>query len=199
MKIKKKLNTLLLNHIDESLIKFNETKKNLDKVYKIANFFIKKIDSGNKIFVYGNGGSLADSMHFVGELVSTYKKKKKKSLHFINLYTNIATLTAWSNDFNYKNYIARELSGTAISGDVLVLISTSGGNVAKKQSLNLIEAAKFAKIKKIDLVSFLGSKGGALKKYSKISYIVRSNNTPVIQENHKLIFHLISEILDQYY
>ena len=41
MKIKKKLNTLLLNHIDESLIKFNETKKNLDKVYKIANFFIK--------------------------------------------------------------------------------------------------------------------------------------------------------------
>ena len=38
-----------------------------------------------------------------------------------------------------------------------------------------------------------------LKKYSKISYIVKSNNTPVIQENHKLIFHLISEILDQYY
>jgi len=55
------------------------------------------------------------------------------------------------------------------------------------------------KIKKIDLVSFLGSKGGSLKKYSKISYIVKSNNTPVIQENHKLIFHLISEILDQYY
>ena len=104
-----------------------------------------------------------------------------------------------NNDFNYKNYIARELSGTANRGDVLVLISTSGGNIEKKQSLNLIEAAKFAKIKKIDLVSFLGSKGGSLKKYSKISYIVKSNNTPVIQENHKLILHLISEILDQYY
>jgi len=42
----------------------------------------KKINSGNKIFVYGNGGSLADSMHFVGELVSTYKKKKKKITSF---------------------------------------------------------------------------------------------------------------------
>ena len=196
---KNKLNNLLLNHIDESLVKFSETKENLDKVYKIANFFIKKINNKKKIYVYGNGGSLADSMHFVGELISTYKKKNRKSLPFINLSTNIASLTAWSNDFSYKNYIVRELSGLFKTGDVLVLISTSGGNLRKKQSLNLIEAAKYAEKKNIDLISFLGSKGGVLKKYSKLSYIVNSNNTPVIQENHKLIFHLISEILDNYY
>ena len=139
----------------------------------------------------------------IDETQKSFSKKEIKEDLAIKLSQYLEKLDlVWpnpTNDFNYKNYIARELSGTANRGDVLVLISTSGGNIAKKQSLNLIEAAKFAKIKKIDLVSFLGSKGGSLKKYSKISYIVKSNNTPVIQENHKLIFHLISEILDQYY
>jgi len=138
-------------------------------------------------------------MHFSAELISTYKIKKRKPLPVINLSSNLSSLTAWSNDFNFNTYLARELEALSSKDDLLILYSTSGGNIKKKQSLNLINVAKFCKKKKIKIIAFLGNKGGELIKYADISYVVNSNNTPVIQETHHLINHLISEILDTNY
>ena len=56
--------------------------------------------------------------------------------------------------------------------------------------------AKVAKEKNILLISLLGKGGGALKNYSDISYIVKSNTTATIQEIHKTILHSICECID---
>ena len=58
--------------------------------------------------------------------------------------SNLAAVTAWSNDFNFDKYVTREFETLAKKGDVLIIFSTSGGNI-KKQSLNLINLAKYAK------------------------------------------------------
>ena len=186
----------IIQHIDNLIKTLQITKKHTSILEKISNLLIKKIKNKKKIFVYGNGGSYADSSHFVGELTATYKKKRKP-LPFILLGSNMASVSAWANDFRNDLYISRELSGYGNAGDVLIVLSTSGGNIKKKQSTNLIKLAKVAKQKKITLISFLGRNGGALKKISNINYIVKSNYTATIQETHKNLLHSICEIIDK--
>ena len=167
-----------------------------NEILKIADFLKKKIKNKKKIFIYGNGGSFSDGSHLAGELIATYKNRKRKALPVIMLSSNLTSLTAWSNDFNFNTYLEREIDALSNPGDVLILISTSGGNLKKKKSLNLINVAKLAKTKKIDVISFLGKNGGEIAKYSKIKFLSDSTKTPIIQENQQLIFHLLSEILD---
>jgi len=170
----------------------------IEKTEKISIFLKKKIKKKGKVFVCGNGGSFADASHFVGELTATYSSKNRKSLPFILLGSNQAAVTAWSNDFDYKDYLCREFSSLHNKNDVLFIFSTSGGNFKKNQSINLIKLAKFAKKKKIPIISLLGKGGGALKKLSNILIIVDSSNTASIQETHKIIFHSICETFEKY-
>ena len=184
---------------------FLEIKKILDNsdklikdIEKISFFLKKKINQKNKIYVYGNGGSFADASHFVGELTATYSSKKRKSLPFVLLGSNLAAITGWSNDFKFEDYLVREFSANVKKNDVLFLFSTSGGNLKKKQSINLIKLARFAKSKNISIISLLGKGGGALKKISSKSLIVNSNKTGSIQEMHKIIFHSICETFENF-
>ncbi len=186
----------IIDHYNESLRVFNEIYKDLNKVENISKFLINKIKKNRKIFVYGNGGSFSDSSHFVGELTATYKNIKRKPLPFILLGSNMASVTAWSNDFNFNDYITREFSAYAQNGDVLFLLTTSGGNIKNKQSINLIKLAKYCKKNKIHLISFLGKGGGELIKYSNKYILVNSKNTGSIQEAHKMLLHSICSYLD---
>ena len=120
----------IIQHIDNLVKTLEITKKDTSILEKISNLLIKKIKNKKKIFVYGNGGSYADSSHFVGELTATYKKKRKP-LPFILLGSNMASVSAWANDFRNDLYISRELSGYGNIGDVLIVLSTSGGNIKK--------------------------------------------------------------------
>ena len=81
----------------------------------------------------------------------------------------------------------------------LILFSTSGGNHVKRQSINLIKLAKYAKKKRIHIISFLGKGGGVLKNLSKESIIINSKNTGSIQEAHKVIMHSICNYLDDFF
>ena len=188
------------NRIKKHFIEIKKILQNPDdlinKTYKISLFLKKKIKSKNKIYVYGNGGSFADASHFVGELTATYSSKKRKSLPFILLGNNQAAVTGWSNDYNFDDFVVREFSSLTSKNDLLFLFSTSGGNFKKKQSLNLIKLAQFAKSKKIPIISLLGKGGGVLKKLSTISLIVNSTKTGSIQEVHKVIFHSICETFE---
>ena len=102
--------SIILNHLTNSLHTLNNVRNNLKQIEKISKLLEKKIKSGKKIFVYGNGGSFADASHFVGELTATYEMKSRKPLPFYLLSSNIASLTAWANDFNFNEYVSRELS-----------------------------------------------------------------------------------------
>ena len=187
------------NYLNSNINLTKQTLLSYKLVSRIIDILKKKINKKKKIFVYGNGGSYADASHFTSELTATYKNIKRKSLPFFLLSSNLSALTAWSNDIDYATYLEREVNSSVNSGDVLILISTSGGNIKSKQSINLINAAKIAKKKNIFIIGFLGNKGGDLKKHCNISYITKSNNTPHIQENHKMIFHFICEVFDKIY
>mgnify|MGYP001475645435 CR=1 FL=1 len=188
---------IIKSHLENLIEVLLKTKEEVLVIEKISKTLIKAIKNQKKIFVYGNGGSFADSSHFVGELTATYKKKRKP-LPFYLLGSNIASVSAWANDFRNDEYISRELSGYANNGDILIILSTSGGDIKNKQSTNLIKLSKIAKEKKVLVISFLGKGGGYLRKNSDIFYIVKSDTTATIQEVQKTLLHSICEIFDIY-
>ena len=159
------MKNIIKNHFLEIKKILDNSNELINKVEKISIFLKNKIKKKNKIFVYGNGGSFADASHFVGELTATYSSKKRKPLPFILLGSNQAAITGWSNDFNFDDYVVREFSSYVSREDVLFLFSTSGGNIKKSQSINLIKLAKYAKSKKIPIISLLGKGGGELKNF----------------------------------
>ena len=189
------MSKIIKNHFQNIINTLNKTKIDIKIIIKISEKLISSIKSKKKIFVYGNGGSFADSSHFVGELTATYNKIRKP-LPFYLLGSNMASVSAWANDFEFNDYVSRELSGYSIRNDVLIILSTSGGNIKQNQSLNLIKLAKNAKSKGVFIISLLGKGGGEVSKISDLSIIVDSNTTSTIQEMHKIILHSICAYID---
>ena len=176
---KKLINLLNFDSIDE---------KQINLISKKIREFSKKNNS--KFLVCGNGGSATDSEHFVTELVVRFKKKRK-SLPAINLSANPGLLTACANDFKFSYIFKRQLESLANKDDCIIFISTSGN------SSNILEAAKFAKQKKIFSIGLTGRKGGKLKKLCNLSYVVRSDSVAKIQEIHIFLLHYFCQIIEK--
>ena len=155
-----------------------------------AKAILKAFMTGNQVFLAGNGGSAAQASHFAAEFVGRYKKERK-ALPAIALTVDSSLLTAWSNDYGYHTVFARQLHALAKPNDVFVAISTSGN------SENIIRAVGEAKKLRMNVISLLGKGGGKMKNASDIEIIVPSDNTPVIQENHLMVFHIICEFVDK--
>ena len=186
--------TNYLNNLSDTLKTLvNEEKK----IIKISEEIIKCNKKGNKILLAGNGGSCSDVEHFGGELICTFSKRNRKPVSTQLLTGPSSSLTAWGNDFGFETYFERQVEANGNKGDILVVLSTGGGNIKKKISTNLIYAAKIAKKKKLKVISLVGKSGGYLYKNSDISIKIKSNSTSVIQEAHMTILHSICYYLEE--
>ena len=116
-------------------------KNNFEDFVKFLDFIIKALKKGNKIILFGNGGSASDAQHIAAELVVKYKKKRK-SIPAISLSTDTSVLTAIGNDFTFNEIFSRQIESIGKPGDIAIGISTSG------KSKNVINALKLAKKKK---------------------------------------------------
>ena len=123
--------------------------------------------------------------------------RTRQGISAIPISSNSTAVSAWSNDFGFESYVERQVVSNGKKGDILFLLSTGGGNLKNKASLNLVYAAKKAKKNKLKVVSLIGKDGGELKKISNIFINVRSNNTSIIQEAHMSILHCICLGLDR--
>lgn len=150
---------------------------------------VKCLQEGGKIFFAGNGGSFADSQHLAAEFISRFLFNRS-ALPAVALGTNSSSMSAISNDYNYKDVFSRELEALASNKDIFIPISTSGN------STNLIEAVKTAKIKGIKIVAFTGETGGALNELCECIK-VPSTDVARIQECHILIGHLCCQIVEK--
>lgn len=160
-----------------------------DLIKKAAGKITRSIRSGGKAIVFGNGGSAADSQHMVAELIGRFKKERK-GFAAIALTTNTSTLTALSNDYSYDITFKRQLEALGRRGDIAIGISTSG--TAK----NVIAALAAAKKRGLATIALTGRDGGKLKSMADISIVVKSKDTPRIQEAHILIIHILCELVE---
>jgi D-sedoheptulose 7-phosphate isomerase len=157
-----------------------------DRILNVINVSVKCIQNGGTIFWAGNGGSAADAQHMAAELVGRFKSERRP-IRSLALGSNVSTLTAIANDYDYSEVFRREISAYGKKGDVLFLISTSGN------SKNILALSQAAKDLGIFLVGLTGQSGGLLGSRCDVLLNVESKETPRIQECHLLIEHLICE------
>ena len=163
---------------------------NIRKVKKMADSLYDSFQSGGKLIAFGNGGSAADAQHFVGELDGHFTKERP-ALPAIALSTNTSSMTAIANDYSYDDVFSRPVTALANKGDIVVGISTSGN------SKNVIKAINAAKEKGAYTVALTGRSGGKLKDIVDELFNVDSDFTPIIQEVHISIIHMICLELDR--
>ena len=184
----------------QSIIKyeFNEhlkaSKKTMESVSEsieiAAVLCIDSLKQGNKILLFGNGGSAADAQHIAAEIVGRYKTERK-GLSAIALTTDTSALTAISNDYGYLHVFDRQVEALANEGDVLIGISTGGS------SANVVSALKIAKDLGCKSIGFSGKDGGEFNHLCDVNIVVPAEDTPRIQEMHILIGHTICHLIDQ--
>ena len=168
-------------------------KNYFDDFNEFLDLVIKTLKKGNKIILFGNGGSASDAQHIAAELVVKYKKKRR-SIPAISLSTDTSTLTAIGNDFSFNDIFSRQLESIGKPGDIAIGITTSG------KSKNVINALKLAKKKKITSVILTKKKYPNKKQIEKVSDLilgVPADETARIQELHILVGHLMCAVIDE--
>ena len=144
---------------------------------------LKTIKKDATIYVCGNGGSAAISNHYVVDFLKFFREKTDYNPKIVSLSNNIETITAISNDIDYKYIFSYQAENLCNKNDLIVIISSSGN------SKNIIELVKFAKKRKITTIGFSGFKGGYLKKNSDISVHIEAENYGVSEDAHHILMH----------
>ena len=160
-----------------------------EMVEKAIKEIINCLKKGNKIIIFGNGGSAADAQHIAAELVSKFKKDRK-SFPAIALTTDTSILTSIGNDFSFDSIFSRQCEALVSEGDVVLGISTSGNSVNVKNGITT------SMEKKAKTIALLGNNGGIIKEYVDIPIIVEGSSTSNIQEVHRVIYHIICDFVE---
>ena len=155
----------------------------------LVNTIVKCYQEKGKVLFCGNGGSAADSQHLASELSGRYYYDRPP-LSSEALHVNTSYLTAVANDYSYNQVYARLLQAIGNEGDIIIGLSTSGN------SMNIVEALKVAKDKKMITVGFTGEGGGKMAEYCDILIPIPSKDTPRIQECHMMIGHAVCQIVE---
>ena len=163
---------------------------------------------GCKLYLAGNGGSLADCEHIAGELLKGFYSKRsilephrsklgetlgsslQSGLPVIPLTGFPALRSAVANDLGPDLDFAQLIWALGNPGDVFWGFSTSGN------SMNIINAIKAAKVKGLSTIGFTGSSGGQLNEMVDICLLAPSVKTHLIQEFHESAYHAICLTLE---
>jgi D-sedoheptulose 7-phosphate isomerase len=145
--------------------------------------------SGNKLLLFGNGGSAADAQHIAAEFVCRFARDRE-ALPAIALTTDSSALTAIGNDYGFEQIFARQVRALGRPGDVAIGISTSG------RSPNIIEGIEIARHLGLTTIALTGGKGGDLAGLAEISLVVPSTVTSHIQEGHIALLHSVCGAVD---
>jgi D-sedoheptulose 7-phosphate isomerase len=162
----------------------------LAAVSKAAQSLIQAFRAGNKVLLFGNGGSANDAQHIAAELVGRFAFDRPP-LPAISLAESVSSLTAISNDYGFEQVFSRQMEAFGRPGDVAIAISTSGN------SHNVLHAVAAANNANLFTIGLTGRSGGKLRTLVKECICVPSDDTPRVQECHTLIGHILSQIVEQ--
>jgi len=167
--------------------------KSVSKMIKITvEKIIHSFENGNKILIFGNGGSAADAQHMAAEFVGRYLFERI-SLPAIALTTDTSILTSIGNDYDFEKIFARQCESLVKKGDIIFAISTSG------QSKNVIQGIEIGKTKGAYIISLTGENGKIMKEKSDLCIEIPSNETPRIQEGHRIVIHIICQLVEEFF
>jgi D-sedoheptulose 7-phosphate isomerase len=163
--------------------------ENLSKLVNVVEAVTTALKAGNKILIFGNGGSAADAQHIAAEFVNRFVIERPP-LPAIALTTDTSVITSIGNDYDFSEIFSKQIRAIGQSGDIAWGISTSGN------SANVLKGLEVAKKMGLVAIAFTGKDGGNIAKIADLSINVSSSVTARIQEVHITAGHAICDLVD---
>lgn len=181
----------IVRAFEESIaVKEKFVKENVALIAEVSRLIADTFNEGNKVLIFGNGGSACDASHIAAEFVNRFKRDRP-GLPAVSLNTDMAVLTSIANDYDYAEIFARQIKTLGEEGDISIAISTSGS------SRNILKAVDAAKKKGIRTIAFTGLKGEKFAAKNDYAFIVPSEDTPRVQEAHITLAHVICQMVEE--
>lgn len=185
------MKTRIIERFDDSAeVKRRFVREHADRIAEVAEVMARAFRDGNKVLLFGNGGSATDASHLAAEFVGRYHKDRRP-LPALALGADIAALTCIANDYTYDDIFARQVRAHGHKGDIAIAISTSGN------SPNVLKGAEAARDCGLVTVGWTGHQGGKLVSLVDYSFVVPSAVTARIQECHITLGHVLCELIEE--
>lgn len=162
----------------------------MEEILRLGDLVGTALESGGKLLIFGNGGSAADAQHIAAEFTGRYLTERRP-LAALALTTDTSALTAIGNDYGVEHIFARQIQALGRKGDVALAISTSG------RSPNIIAGLRAAAELGLTTVLLTSQKAPELDPPWELVLRVPSDSTPLIQECHLAIGHIVCGLVDR--
>jgi phosphoheptose isomerase len=152
-----------------------------------------------RIYVIGNGGSLALATHWVADFNKTVFShnldEHQRRFQAIRLPTTEEEMTAWANDVGYDMVFAGPLRNYIQDSDILIAISSSGN------SESIIRAVELARFEKVPVIGISGFDGGRLNPLSdaKILIATTQGEYELVEGIHAIVLHIFTKYFKDYF
>ncbi len=145
--------------------------------------------AGGRVFSCGNGGSMADAIHFAEELTGRFRGDRPPLP--ATAIADSGHLSCTANDYGYEQVFARYLAAHGRRGDALLAISTSG------TSPNVLAAARGARERGLLVVGLTGRAASPLSGLSNVTICTPGGRyADRVQELHIKVIHILIEIVE---
>ncbi|MBF4590177.1 MULTISPECIES: D-sedoheptulose-7-phosphate isomerase [unclassified Curtobacterium] len=145
----------VLDHITASVPVIASLVDHHDHIAAWADDIASRLVAGRRLLAAGNGGSAAEAQHLTSELTGRFDGDRP-AYSAISLHAETSAVTAIGNDYGFEEVFARQVRAHARTGDVVVLLSTSG------KSPNLLAAAAAARAVGARAIALTGARPNPL-------------------------------------
>ena len=178
-----------INNFFSEVISIAE-KINKSEIQKLAENINNVRKKKGRLFFLGVGGSAGNCSHAVNDF------RKLCNLESYSPTDNVSELTARINDEGWDSSFSEWLKVSNLKKeDALFIMSVGGGNLKKKVSVNLVNAIKYAKIKKLKVFGIVGKDNGYTRLHADVSVLVPNVNdkliTPHSEAFQAVIWHCL--------
>jgi D-sedoheptulose 7-phosphate isomerase len=170
-----------------------------EEIARALNILQAVYERDGRVYVFGNGGSLALATHWVSDFNKTVFSHNlmhpRPRFQTIRVPTTEEELTAWANDIGYDYVFAGPLKNYLQDSDTVIAISSSGNSV------NVIKAVELAKSRHIPVIGLSGFDGGKLNELADAKVVVATpaGEYGVVESVHGVILHLMTEYFKDYF
>lgn len=170
-----------------------------EEIARALNILLAVYERDGRVYVFGNGGSLALATHWVADFNKTVFSHNlggaRPRFQTIRVPTTEEELTAWANDVGYDYVFAGPLKNYLQPSDAVIAISSSGN------STNVTKAVELAKSRCIPVIGLSGFDGGRLNELADAKVLVstRKGEYGVVESVHGVVLHMMTEYFKDYF
>lgn len=172
----------------------------IEEIARALNILQAVYERDGRVYVFGNGGSLALATHWVADFNKTVfghnlVHSGRSRFQTIRVPATEEELTAWANDIGYDQVFCGPLKNYLQDSDVVIAISSSGN------SPNVIKAVELAKSRNVPVIGLSGFDGGELNRLSDAKLLVSTakGEYGVVESVHGVILHIMTQYFKDYF